>query len=1064
MVTPKELVLKWVPPVWRILERLQLDHHLVFVASNPDHGEIPSRPVSEAPAGDRPAMRHALVTFSLMLSFAASFLKAAPPDLVATTDARTPAEEKALFHLPEGFVAELIASEPEIHKPLNIAFDDKGRLWVTDTLEYPFPVLDGRKPRDGVKILSDFAPDGHARKIQTFATGLNIPIGLLPMPGGNEALVHGIPNIYRITDNDGDGTSDQKEVVYRKYGFRDTHGMTNSFTWGFDGWIYACHGYSNDSTVQGEDGKAITMQSGNTYRMKADGNHLEYFTHGQVNPFGLCFDPLGNLYSSDCHSRPIYQLLRGAYYPSFGKPDDGLGFGPEMCFHEHGSTGIAGIVYYAADHFPKPYHDRIFIGNPVTSRINQDTIAWTGSTPKAVEQPDFLVSDDPWFRPVDLKLGPDGALYVADFYNKIIGHYEVPLTHPGRDRERGRIWRIVYRGKDGKGTLPDADAFTKRTNLENLGSLNPTVRTFATNQLARRSTTDAASLREIRTTAQEGETNRRVQALWVMHRRGAFFSAGNDRLPTLEKAIGDPDRAIRVHAQKILGESHFSGYFQQFARDGLKDPDVFVRRAAAETLGRHPDSGNVKPLLALRTSALTGDTHLVHVVRMALRDQFLEDSAWEKLEALKPSDTELDAIADVAPGVHTASSARWLLTYMENDRGNSGDLNRFVTHVARYGETGAELRLLKVLKGIPNQALLAKTGTLKAYQQGLQTRGVALNAESKAYAESLASSLLDGSPQERAAGLNLIGTLKLGGLNGKLAAVAANEKTGEGERVEALSALESLDPTAAEPILAGVLANSAAPVGLRERVAGMLGAGGRKAGIEALAAALPTAPSRLQSAIAAALVVRKEGAEALLNALSEGKASARLLQEPRVFGPLGNSGIPKLAERLVILQKGLPPADARVNALIATRRAGFGMAKAEAAAGAKLFETNCGNCHMLGGKGGRVGPQLDGIGVRGADRLLEDMLDPSRNVDQTFRLTTIASKDGQVVSGLLLREEGEVIVIADAQGKEVRLAKNAVEERTMAPVSPMPANFAEQISEADFYKLLAFLLTQRPKQ
>ena len=115
--------------------------------------------------------------------------------------------------------------------------------------------------------------------------------------------------------------------------------MTSNFTWGFDGWVYACHGFSNESTVKGADDKAVTMQSGNVYRLRADGSHLEYFTHGLVNPFGLAFDPLGNLYSCDCETKPIWQLLRGGYYPSFGKPDDGLGFAPHAIDHYGDSDG-----------------------------------------------------------------------------------------------------------------------------------------------------------------------------------------------------------------------------------------------------------------------------------------------------------------------------------------------------------------------------------------------------------------------------------------------------------------------------------------------------------------------------------------------------------------------------------------------------------------------------------------------------------------------------------------------------------------------------------------------------
>src|SRR5207245_10966368 len=133
---------------------------------------------------------------------------------------------------------------------------------------------------------------------------------------------------------------ERSEVLIGKIGHHDTHGMTGEFIWGFDGWIYACHGYSNTSTIKASDGSSITMNSGNTYRFKPDGSRVEQFTHGQVNPFGLAFDPLGNLYSCDCHTRPIMILLRGGYSPRYGKPDDGVGVAPEMVDNTHGRTAV----------------------------------------------------------------------------------------------------------------------------------------------------------------------------------------------------------------------------------------------------------------------------------------------------------------------------------------------------------------------------------------------------------------------------------------------------------------------------------------------------------------------------------------------------------------------------------------------------------------------------------------------------------------------------------------------------------------------------------------------------
>ncbi|HEX4591594.1 MAG TPA: PVC-type heme-binding CxxCH protein, partial [Gemmataceae bacterium] len=189
------------------------------------------------------------ITAATILAIAAS--TSADEPTIAATDFRSPADELKALRLPPGFEAQLVAAEPDIHKPINLAFDARGRLWVTCTIEYPFPAAEGNG-RDTVKILSDFGPDGKARKVETFADGLNIPIGVLPYKDG--AIVYSIPNLWFLRDTDGDGKCDKREVLVSGFGHRDTHGMVNGLTLGFDGWVYCNHGYSNDSVAKGTDG------------------------------------------------------------------------------------------------------------------------------------------------------------------------------------------------------------------------------------------------------------------------------------------------------------------------------------------------------------------------------------------------------------------------------------------------------------------------------------------------------------------------------------------------------------------------------------------------------------------------------------------------------------------------------------------------------------------------------------------------------------------------------------------------------------------------------------------
>lgn len=976
---------------------------------------------------------------------------------VAQTPPKSPEEERKSFKVPPGFEVQLVAAEPDVRKPININFDDRGRLWVTESVEYPFAVKEGVHGKDTIRILSWKKDDGVADEVKTYTDGLNIPIGVLPMQGG--ALVYSIPNIWRYT---GEDKAEKHDMLYSKYGFNDTHGMTGEFTWGFDGWVYACHGFSNTSEVKGADKHTIKMQSGNVYRLRTDGTRVEQWTWGQVNPFGLAFDPLGNLYSCDCHSRPIYQLLRGAYYPSFGKPHDGLGFGPEMMTHDHGSTAIAGITYYAADHFPPAFRDTVLIGNVVTNRINIDKLEKHGSTYKAIQQPDFLVSSDPWFRPVDIKLGPDGALYVADFYNRIIGHYEVPLTHPGRDRERGRIWRIVYKGEDGKGKNPsrpreDWNKATVAELIEDLGHPNLTVRMKATNQLANRGAANADAVKKAFQVTDSAF--RRAHALWVLQR--------TDKLDedTIKAAAKDREALVRTHTMRVLAErAKITDAQRELVVEALKDADAFVQRGAAEALGQHPAPQNVWPLLDLRHRVPADDTHLLHMVRMALRDQLKAEGSWTAVRKGDWQERDYRALADIATGVSSPDSGSFLLSHLRyNYKEPEGNQIRYTYHVARYAPKGDIGELLKLLRDWKQaESLRQKVALFKALQQGTQARGEPLSDAARDWADDLTEKLLASRDEgEVLTGIELTGSLKLDRLGKVLAAKAEDAKVSEAQRGAALQALVAIDGKKHMPVLGKVLTDAAAPVALREKAAGLMGATNLPEAHAELLKALASAPGRLGTAIAVSLAGSKPGAEKLLDAIAAGKASPRLLLERPVEVRLQGANVPNLKDRVAKLTVGLPPADQKLQELLKKRLTGFGSAKKDTAKGALVFEKTCAICHQLANKGAKIGPQLDGIGIRGPERILEDILDPNRNVDQAFRSTTLNLKNGQVVSGLVLREEGEVIVLADNMGKEVRIEKKAVDERIVSPLSPMPASLADQIPEEDFYHLLAFLLEQR---
>ncbi|GAB3266145.1 hypothetical protein GCM10027347_33940 [Larkinella harenae] len=597
---------------------------------------------------------------------------------VRTTNFRTPEEERLGFHLPEGFEITLFAAEPDITKPMNMEFDDRGRLWVTQSSEYPLPADPGNG-KDRITILEDTDGDGKADRFTPFDSKLNIPIGILPMTDG--AIAYSIPNLTRYRDTDDDGKADQEKVVLGPFGYRDTHGMVNNLVRGFDGWVYACHGFTNTSSIAGADGDSITMVSGNTFRFRPDGSRVEQTTFGRVNPFGYAYDEMGYLYSVDCHSKPIYQLIPGGEYPHFGRKAPLIGFAPEMMSYELGSTAIAGLVYYTGLQFPEEYRHSFFSGDVVTCQINRNTITHTGSTPISKREADFLISDDPWFRPVDIKVGPDGALYVADFYNRIIGHYEVALNHPGRDRASGRIWKIRYVGKKPHQNLPVTD-WSKASLPELVAGLNHpqlNVRLKIADRLVEVGQQKAVEPVRQLMAAPNVAPKTYVQGLWILNRLNAL---PDDALKT---ALTQTDPLIRMHALRVLTERQsLAAMHRPLVAQALADPSADLQRAAAAVFGTFPNVENLALLSDLYEKTPVSDSHLRYTTIIAIRDALRDKKILTEVTTRNWTDSQRALLARAMTDVASPEGALFVLNELRKNRLPAEELVDYVAYASRY--------------------------------------------------------------------------------------------------------------------------------------------------------------------------------------------------------------------------------------------------------------------------------------------------------------------------------------------------------------------------------------------
>ncbi len=977
---------------------------------------------------------------------------------IRTTAFRTPAEEKAGFRLPPGFDIELYAAEPDIGKPINIAFDNKGRMWVTQSFEYPFAAAPG-KGKDRISILEDTNGDGIADKFTHFDDTLNIPIGILPVADG--AIAYSIPNVIRYTDADGDGNPESRQQLFGPFEFKDTHGMVNNFADGYDGWIYGCHGFTNRSNVAGADGDTVRLISGNTIRFRKDGSRIEHHTHGRINPFGLAFDELGYLYSTDCHTSPLYQLIKGGDYSQWGK-EEGMGFAPDMKPMENEATALSGIAYYADVHFPEAYRSNFYIGDVVASRVYRNSFHFEGSSPVGKKEADFILSEDPWFRPVDVKLGPDGALYIADFYNSIIGHYEVPLDHPKRDRVSGRIWRVTYKGKSNKPVnwaQADLDELISALNADNIRN-----RMTAANELVERSGSASVAPATAILTKKNATPREYIHSLWVLHRLDAITD------DMLAAAAIHADSTIRVHALRIMAEQkqpHSSLY--ALAAAALNDPNPHVQRAATELLSRHNHPESVEALVAFGKKVPDNDAHMIYTIRLTLRNLLRNEALMASVVSRSWTPEESAVLATVLPGVQTPAAASLLYRYAaEHAFPDNREAAKAFTHIARFIPNNQLNQVLETGREKGKKEPELNFTIFKAIQDGIVRRGGTEPAALTQWGKDVAVQILkewqttkdDHAVYKIKTAMDLIGQYRIAGAEEPIAAIAREVNNRNDTRHTALRALLKLNPAAHTTLAVSLLNDAQTHSDLKRDMVNVVG---EFPGIsQKVLGAVKNAEPDLQYSIALALAASPNGKDILLNKVKSGEIFPRILIQPNVEERLQLGINARQKALLAELTANLEDVSTERQELIQERIAAFEAAdpKPSPESGRAIFSRTCSPCHSIGDDGGgMIGPQLNSVGKWGVNALAEKILDPNRNISESFRTYTLQLKDGKVISGLYRREEGAATVYADAAGKEFTVANKDIVSRTASRYTVMPDQFGTILSQDEFNALLNYLLT-----
>lgn len=1012
-------------------------------------------------------------------------------------DNRTPEEELSGFTVPEGFIIELIASEEDgIINPIDITFDDAGRLWTQTAVMYPLdPVADIQwndllelmndaekqrshpnfkraldlykgvtKGEDKILVLSDLYDYKKPQATTTvWADGLTIPMSILPHKNG--AWVAQGSELFFLKDTDGDGKADQRDSLFTGFGFTDTHTMAHCLVRGPGGWIYLSHGALNKGEVRSYVNKdlKLRMDYSKIARFTGDGEKMELVTAGLNNIWGFQLRGSGQWYMTEANDLgfSVVPMEPGSALPGIGNERFATyqPWMPGLFDFRVGGTGISGLAFAddAAGSFPDEWKDVAFLANPITSTINAVKVKRNADgTVSGEHLPDFLSSRDKFFRPVNMEFGPDGSLYIADWYNKIISHNEVPTSHPERDKTRGRIWRIRHKSQQPK-TITDYYTLPANQLAEHIQSPSLWARRAALNQILERPATETQglvpTLKAIAGDAAQNESVR-IHALWALEglghydpelmnnllsqsaagdlRREAARSLLSFNLPATELAaslsplIDDANAMVRSQALRTLSDAGHADPATVAVLINACKPELagnamggsferkFERYLALQALSRHPDAllgylndHNDIPADHLRWAAMA-------LPKGQRENWFLR--AWQQAPPADIKETEWVMVAGMLqhPGILSA-----VKPVLENP-----------TYSKQYLTTA--LQNMESMQSPAIPALLQPAARNLLQGSDVSGKNLALDAAAKLKIKlpvETVAALVDGQSSDQTINLALrVLEQDIRANKQELIQAAKNGNIHFSARVYAARSILNTDAASATAIVKELLS----------------GAGDEEK---------RTLVSELSGSAPGVRLLKALYAEQQIGVASFSVSAAERVRNADEKDPRGIAILDAVQQKKTGEEKAFKERLEQYMTL-AKKRSG------NPEKGKMIFQSTCLVCHKVGNEGQDIAPALDGSANRDDEALLTAILNPDAAVEGGYELFRVIKKDNSTLEGYLYQRADNGITIAVMGGNKIFIPETEIKRtQALGGRSFMPRGLIDQYTEEQVADLLAYIRT-----